>query len=97
MKKVILIILLTLIIMLPIIVAVLSVGSAESPAEVSREIVDVRHTEAYEGIETKYEYKVNAWKGEFDYLPVVKTVRHEAKWEIKYQITYDNGKCKTDI
>ena len=71
-------------------------AEAETLTEVSREIVDTQHTEAYSGVETDYEYKYNWWKGEFQLVPVVKTVHHNAKWQIQYRITYDNGSQKTE-
>ena len=83
------------VILLSVMVVALCAG-CELPTEVSREPVDVRYTEAYEGIETSYEYKYDWWRGDFVYMPIVKTVRHEAKWEIQYLITYDNGEEKTE-
>lgn len=83
------------VILLSIMVVTLCAG-CEPPTEVSREPVDVRYTAAYEGIETEYQYVFDWLKGDFVYVPVVKTVRHEAKWEIQYLITYDNGEEKTE-
>ena len=90
MKKVISIILLSV-----MIIAMCS-GCAEPPVEVSREPIDVRYTEAYESIETDYQHQYSWLKGEFVLVPNVKTVRHEAKWEIQYRITYDNGTEETE-
>ena len=84
------------IILLFVMVVILCAGCAEPPTEVSREPVDVRYTEAYDEIKTGYQYKYNYWKGEFVLVPDVRTVRHQAKWEIQYRITYDNGEEKTD-
>ena len=81
---------------LVILLAIPFVGCAESVTEVSREIVDTNYTEAYSGVETDYQYKYNLLKGEFQLVPVVKTVHHNAKWKIKYLITYDNGSQKTE-
>lgn len=92
MKKLLVFIVLIAFIILPFAAAC----SGEAPTEVSREPIDARYTEAYEGIETHLEYTYNWLKGEFVLVPLTQTVRHEAKWEIQYRITYDNGKEKTE-
>lgn len=84
------------IIVLLVMVATICAGCGETPAEVSRVPVDVRYTEAFEGITTEYKYKYDWWKGDFVLVPVMKTVRHDAKWEIQYRITYDNGEEQTE-
>ncbi len=86
MKKIIAIILL-------VIMVVLCAGCA---TEVSREAIDVRYTEAYDRVETSYQHKFDILSGGFVLVPVVKTVHHEAKWEIRYRITYDNGGRSTE-
>lgn len=84
------------IILLSIMVATICAACAEPITEVSREPINARHTEAYEGIETEYEYQYDWWKGDFVLMPVMKTVRYPAKWEIQYRITYDNGETETE-
>ena len=64
--------------------------------EVSREAIDVRYTEACDRVETSYQYKYDILRGGFALVPVVKTVHHEAKWEIRYVVTYDNGRKNTE-
>ena len=71
-------------------------GCGEVSAEVSREPIDVKYTEAYSSVETEYEYKYNVWKGEFQLVPVVKTVHHDEGWEIQYLITYAAGNQDTE-
>lgn len=88
--------LLVFIILIAVFIIPFCAAWAEAPVEVSREPVDVRYTEAYEGIETGYQHKYDWWKGDFVLVPVVKTVHHNAKWEIKYRVTYDNGEEKTE-
>lgn len=70
-------------------------AEAETLTEVSREIIDTRYTEAYNGVETEYEYKYDWWKGDFVLVPVMKTVHYNEKYEIQYRITYDNGSEET--
>lgn len=79
-----------------LLVATLLAGCAEPRTEVSRVPVDVSYTEAYDAIETDYDYKYNVWEGEWQLVPVMKTVHHNAKWEIQYRIVYDNGTEKTE-
>ena len=36
-------------------------------------------------------HKYDMWKGEFVMVPEIHTVHHNAKYQILYRITYDNG------
>lgn len=76
-------------------ITVMFVGCGEGLTEISREPIDVKYTEAYDSIETDYQYKYNVFRGEMQLVPVVKTVHHAAAWSIQYRITYGNGRQET--
>lgn len=84
------------IILLSVMAITLCAACGEPVTEVSREPVDVRYTEAYDAMETDYEYVFDWWKGDFVLVPVMHTVRHEAKWEIQYRIVRSDGSEKTE-
>ncbi len=79
-----------------ILLAIMVVLCAGCATEVSREPIDVRYTEACDRIETFYQHKYDFWQDDFVLVPVVKTVHHEAKWEIRYLVTYDDGSKRTE-
>lgn len=85
-----------IVILLIVTVVILCAGCAEPRAEVSREPVDVRYTEAYTEIKTDYQYKYNILGSGWTLVPIVRSVHHEATWEIQYRIIYDNGDEKTE-
>lgn len=74
-----------------ILLAVLLLGLAGCAEEISREAIDRRYIAPYDGVETDYVYKYDMWKGEFVMVPEIRTVHHNAKYQILYRITYDNG------
>lgn len=60
--------------------------------ELTRRVVDCRYTEASERIETTYVYKYDFLGGEgFRLMPKVSTVPVPEKYEVLYEITYDDG------
>lgn len=71
--------------------AFMLIACDSSTVEVSREIMDWSYTAPYDSVETDYVYKYNLWKGEFDLVPKISTVHHDAEYQIKYRITYDDG------
>lgn len=84
------------IILCVVILTTILYGCGESFTEVSREPIDVKYTEAYDSVETEYEYKYNVFKGEFQLVPVIKTVHHDEEWSVQYQITYAAGNQSTE-
>lgn len=59
--------------------------------ELTRRVVDCRYTEASERIETTYVYKYDFLGEGFRLMPKVSTVPVPEKYEVLYEITYDDG------
>ena len=58
---------------------------------VSEKPIDARYTAAYSAMETVYGYKYDWLNGEFKYLPEIKMVNHDEKYEVKYEVSYSDG------
>ena len=84
------------IILCVVVISVVLSGCGEAFTEVSREPINTKYTEAYDGVETEYKYKYNVLVGDWQLVPVIKTVRHTAKWSIQYRITYADGHQNTE-
>lgn len=69
-----------------------SVGCAEVVSETP---IDTDFIAAHDEVVTDYEYKYNAWKGEFVLVPVIKTVYKEDCYKVQYKITYSDGNSYT--
>ena len=59
--------------------------------EVSRTPIDTEYIAAYDAMETVYEYKFDAWNGDFVLLPVYKQVHHEDEYKVQYEIVWSDG------
>ena len=68
--------------------------ACSSKAEASRQIIDRRYTAPYSSVETEYIHKFDWLKCEFVLVPEVKTVYHDAAYEVLYRITYEDGSTK---
>lgn len=75
-------------------IIVTTLCACNNKIEIKRESIDCRYTPPYDGIETNYVHKYDWWQGDFVLVPEVKTVHHDAVYEIKYRITYDDGSTK---
>lgn len=62
---------------------------------VFEKVIDVEYVAAYDAMETVYEYKYDWLHGEFKYLPVYKTVHHDAVYNVQYEIIYSDGTTTT--
>ena len=58
---------------------------------VSEKPIDSRYTAAYSAMETVYNYKYDWLYGDWRYLPEMRMVDHDEKYEIQYEITYSDG------
>lgn len=85
MKKVLLIVPIALLLLFAVI------GACGSKTEVGREAIDWSYTAPCEALETDYVYKYDMFKGGFVFVPEIKTVHHDAVYEILYRITYEDG------
>lgn len=72
-----------------------ALSACTQKAEVSREPIDHRYTAPYDSVDTDYQHTYDVWKGEFVLVPYVRTVHHDAEYEILYRITYDDGSTTT--
>ena len=79
------------IIALLLILALVTLCACKGKEEVSRELLEHDFTPAYEGIETEYVYQFDYLVGEFRLMPDIHTVRHKAKYQLMYRITYDDN------
>ena len=70
-----------------------SVGCAEVISETP---IDTEFITAHDEVVTDYEYKYNAWKGEFVLVPAIKTVHKEDCYKVQYKITYSDGSSYTE-
>ena len=59
--------------------------------EFSEKPIDARYTAAYSAMETVYNYKYDWLHGDWRYLPEMRMVDHDEKYEIQYEITYSDG------
>lgn len=67
------------------------------PKQIGEKPIDARHTDAYVGIVTDYEYVLDLWgDGGFKKMPNTHSKSFPEKWEICYQIEYNNGTTKTE-
>lgn len=62
----------------------------------SKKAVDTRYTPAYDSVETDTKYEYNWYIGEFQLVPDTHTVKHNEKFEVRYNITYENGSTKAE-
>ena len=81
MKKIALIICLTLIVLI-------ITGCAEI---VSVKPIDTEYIAAYDAMETVYSYKYDWVNGEIRYLPEFKMVHHDDEYKVQYEQTWSNG------
>lgn len=81
-------------VLLVIILSTFTFCGCEAPTEIDREAIEAKYTEAYDNVETDYDYQYNWYTGEFVLLPNTRTVHHDEKYEIKYKITYDDESVK---
>jgi hypothetical protein len=58
---------------------------------VSEKPIDARYTAAYSAMETVYGYKYDWWNGDWKYLPELKMVHHDEKYEVQYEVAYSDG------
>ena len=65
--------------------------ACEKKLEASRDVIDCCYTPAHEEVVTEYEYKYDAWKGEYRLMPNTHTKKYNEKYELLYKITYDDG------
>lgn len=79
-----------------LVLTVFPLSACTPKTEVSREAIDHKYTAAYDSVETEYKHTYDVWKGEFVLVPYVHTVHHDAKYEIQYRITYDDGSTVTN-
>lgn len=75
---------------------VFSLGGCKDSVEIERKAVDVRYSAACDKVETDYVYKYNWIEGEYILLPDTKTVHYDEKYEIRYNITYDDGSTSSE-
>ena len=58
---------------------------------------DARYTEAYQGIETTYDYEFDIFSEEgFKKMPNTHSRMFPAKYELQYRIKYDDGTSRTE-
>lgn len=82
-------------VLVAILATILLGACGERPEVIDKEPVDVRHTEAYQGLVTTHVYKFNALKGEFQLVPDTHTVHYPERWEILWLFFYaDNTKSQ---
>ena len=58
---------------------------------VSEKPIDARYTAAYSAMETVYGYRYDWWHGDWMYLPELKMVHHDEKYEVQYEVVYSDG------
>lgn len=58
---------------------------------VSEKPIDTRYTAAYSAMETVYAYKYDWYHGDWMYLPELKMVQHDEKYEVQYEVAYSDG------
>ncbi len=66
-------------------------GCIEVREETGRKAIDCRYTESYNDVVTDYQHKYSFLKGGFVLMPNVHTVTRPEKYEVLYQISYNNG------
>lgn len=67
------------------------------PKQIGEKPIDCRHTDAYIGIVTEYKYIYDIFSEEgFKKVPYTYSKSFPEKWEICYEIEYDNGTTKTE-
>lgn len=81
---------------LMLIIIVVTLCGCNSFVETGREAVEVRYTPAVDKVETDYVYKYNWYLDEFVLLPDTKTVHHEEEYEVRYNITYEDGSVRSE-
>lgn len=81
------------ILLIALIIAVIVAGCTEV---VSEKPIDTKYTAAYDAMETVYSYKYDWWHGDFKYLPELKMVHHDEKYEVQYEIVYANGSTQNE-
>ena len=74
-----------------IMLAAVLLGLTGCAEEISREEIDKRYVAPYDSVETDYIHRYDVWEGKFVMVPKIHTVHHDAKYQILYRITYDNG------
>nr|DAF67531.1 MAG TPA: protein of unknown function DUF4969 [Caudoviricetes sp.] len=79
-----------------LVLTVFPLSACTPKTEVSREAIDHKYTAAYDSVETVYMHKYDALTGDFNVVPYLNTVHHDAKYEILYRITYDDGSAVTN-
>lgn len=89
-KKVVAKIILAVILSVLICTGIVCIGDNTKPQEISRQVVDVKYTEAHDEIETTVEYAFDILNGGFALVPITETVHYEDKYEIEYLILYSN-------
>lgn len=57
--------------------------------------IETSFQEAYDSVETDYNYKYNWLEDEFVLVPDTHTVHHSAQYKVKYYIKYDDGTHET--
>ena len=53
--------------------------------------IDVRYTEAHSEIKTEYTHKYDFWSGSFVYVPNIRTVHINEKYEVMYELSWSDG------
>lgn len=75
-----------------IMLCVILTGCAEVVSETP---IDTEYVAAYDAMETVYEYKYDWIHSDWKYLPVYKSVHHEAEYKVQYKIVYSDGSDTT--
>lgn len=71
---------------------VILTGCAEAVSETP---INTEYIEAYDAMETVYEYKYDWLHGEYKYLPVYKQVHHSEVYKVQYRVIYSDGSDTT--